>query len=249
MGSQPTLLQRAARELGAGPLLDRLGIEPADWWEKQKQTAPPRNPAETRIGSMYMPAQTPVEPVGEIAAHTRYAIVLGPGFPEMPVWPQETWLLKSFEVQLSGTMLTEDPLNFPKGTEELDVILALEQNGAMVWSSSLSLPLLVVPVSEEREFTFTAAVFVDLVNGLPYRADSQLRFVVSGLAPSFRLTPEPLDRFETESLERFDLERVATEEGTAATEAGRVATEEGRVVAEEERGVLEAMLLELERLE
>jgi X-X-X-Leu-X-X-Gly heptad repeat protein len=202
MSAEPNLLQRAARQLGAGPVLDRLGIEPAGWWEKQMQSAPAPNPSESQIGSMYMPAQTPVEPPREIAAHTRYEIPLGPGFPELPVWPQETWLLKSFEVQLSGSLRTQDPLSFTGGNEVLDVVLGLEQRGGLVWSNSLALPLVATTAATEgQEYSFTAAVFVDLVNGLPYRADAQLQWVISGLAPAFAIVPEPLDRFETETLE------------------------------------------------
>lgn len=212
----PSLLQRAAAQIGAGPVLDRLGIEPLHWSEGQLQQGEvvARGP---QLGAMFMPEQSPLEPPGEIRGHTAYSIDLGPGFPEIPTWPDETWLLKSFQVELSGTLLTEDEIEFAHG-ENLDVVLALRQGGLRVWSQSLSLPLLVVPGTENREFAFTASVFVDLQNGLSYSAASGLAFVVSGIAPSFVAppTPPPMDAFETQSLEiaqdsRALLETIATE--------------------------------------
>lgn len=237
-----TLLQRAARELGAGPLLDRLGIEPADWWERGMTTAPPRDPAETRIGSLYMPEQTADSP--ELAAaNTRYSLDFSPGFLEGPEWPVESWLLSSFQVSLSGTLVVGVALELTPENETLPVTLALVQNGHPVWSENLDLKLVPELGTDKQRFNFQVGVFVDLVNPLRYDAGAQPRFVISGLVPVYA---PPAPTTEEEALERLTSLLAAVEAQGVTAEEIVATVKEALSVSEVSGETLGQVVAELE---
>jgi hypothetical protein len=166
--------------------------------------APPPAPSPQpmpRSGSLNVPAQTTPTPGPELSAHEPFELTLSPGIPDRPSWPFETWMLKSFQIPISGTLIGQEAIELTRGGESLELTLALKQNGYPVWSQNLALPLLEVPGSKQTEFTFNSAVFVDFQNPVAYQGGGTLTFTVSGVAPAFTPVPEPLDRFEAESIE------------------------------------------------
>lgn len=147
--------------------------------------APPAAPAPTHRLDLIMPEQDSVSPAPELRGGESYSFDLIPGFLNRPVWPTETWVLSSFQVQLSGTLVTEDG-EFVEEIRALDIVLSLQHNSQTRWSTNLSLPLIPVPAST-KEFTFATGVFVDLQNPLRYEGGAHLAFIVSGIVP--RLKP------------------------------------------------------------
>jgi hypothetical protein len=138
---------------------------------------------EPRYLDLIMPAQDSPQPTPELRAGERFEFILRPGFLQSPQWIYETWVLSSFEIQLSGKMVAED--GELEGALVLPVVLALRHNNQARWSTDLGLQLVPTP-GNPREFTFATGVFVDLQNPLHYQGGADLAFAVTGIVPHFK---------------------------------------------------------------
>lgn len=175
----------------------------ADLLDRGREMLGPAAPVTATSGSFYLvPQSTPI-PAQEIQPHANFQLPLSPGFNERPVWGGPPWLLKSFQLAVSGSVVSQIPLEF-KPAESLDVTLVLRQNGSPVWSQELHLPLLEVIGSQNTEFTFSLGVPVDLQNAIVYEGGASLAFSIEGITPAFYAGPPPFDPYEAESLERLE---------------------------------------------
>jgi hypothetical protein len=146
----------------------------------------PAEPAPVHF-DLIMPPQDVTTP--ELRGGEAFKYTFTPGFLQKPKWPFEVWMLSSFQLQISGSMVAEDG-ELGEELSALAVVLALKQNNQIRWSTNLSLPLIPTPPAtvpgNPLEFTFATGVFVDLQNPLGYLGGALLEFEISGIVPHFK---------------------------------------------------------------